>query len=190
MANQMEQALISSNSGFLENVFENRLRTTFGQIGWEVGPGLEKDFALSLTFNGHDDLIPYVDAIIYQAPDLPNWEFNSGRPPKRWDGRFEIRQQTGDIIVIDSSQWTYILTSFNQNEFFDVALFGQLINVDEETRERACLIAVQGYLGERETLQWIDQIVFLELPSADDAKRATPLEFLREHIFSLKGVRS
>lgn len=154
-------------------------------IGWELGPGLKRDYSFTITFNGQRDRIPLVERIVAFAPDLKRWEINCGRPPKVWDGRFVLRNRFGESIEVNSGEWSYTLVAFDSNSFFDVKLIGSLPAMDEAAKIQACDIVVQAELGERERLEWIDKIEITQEPRKSQLDNATPIKYLRKHIESL-----
>jgi hypothetical protein len=155
------------------------------EIGWELGPGLKREYSFSLTFNGCKDTIPLVERIVRCAPNLNQWEINCGRPPKAWDGRFVMKNRFGESVAIDSSTWSYMLVGFDGNRFFDVKLFGSIPSLDAAARNQACDIVIQSEIGERERLEWVDRIKIVQNPSNMQLEDATPIKYLRSHIQSL-----
>lgn len=169
----------------IANIVSPRVKKLSKLVGWEIGPGLKKEYSFSLTFKGKKETIFLVEQIVNLAPKLDEWEINCGRPPKMWDGRFSLRNKRGQTIEIDSSDWSYTLTAFDNNKFFDISLLGKLPCMDEAAKNQACFIVVEGILGERETIEWVDKIIFVESPSQQQLKNATPIKYLRKHIASL-----
>ncbi len=161
----------------------NRLKSS---IRWEIGPGTKTPYAFSFSLNGNIENLSDIKRIIALNPGIEGWEFNAGKPPKQWDGRFLLSNRFGQEVWIESNGWEYILTSFNSGEFFDVSLMAdKLEKLDDKGKEQAGSIVVQSALGELMTLKLIDRIVFIDNPEKDELERANSINVLREHIDSL-----
>jgi hypothetical protein len=182
----LEAHLCEAQEEMLAYLISPRVDELSEKVGWEIGPGVKKEFSFSLTFKGSRDVIPLVEKIVSRAPSLSDWEFNCGRPPKSWDGRFSLRDKAGGVIELDCSDWTYTLLAFDGNKFFDITFIGNLPPMDRRSSRQACNVVVQAQLGEREALELIDRVEINAVPTEHQLKTATPIRFLKKHIQSLQ----
>jgi hypothetical protein len=87
VANDLAQAKFDDKSLLAE--LEMRV-LEMGDVAWELGPGLLEKHALIISPDGAKEWLPVTEHIVDQAPSIPDWEFQSARPPRDWDMRFSI----------------------------------------------------------------------------------------------------
>jgi hypothetical protein len=166
-----------------------RVKSLDDRVGWEIGPGVRKKNAFSVSLNGSIGNLAIAETIIEAAPDLPAWEFNAGRPPKQWDGRFNLHNAKGDAISLDALQWRYLLTASDNGAFFDIAILAHLPAMDGKAKAQAAGIAIQSVVGERTYLERFDRVEFLDRPTPESLDRSTPLLLLNDHMNHLDSMQ-
>lgn len=184
---QIETALDLGDCTAFVSLISSKVKDYAPTLGWEIGPGFNKPYAFSFTLNGDLKNLRKATQAVKSAPQLPKWEFNASRPPKKWSGEFAMTNRFGDSVNVNSGRWKYLLTGFNSNEFFDIELLTDLQNMNEAGKLEAVTIALQGYLGELDFLQKIGEI---KLPEKLDSERlddVTELLYLPLHLKSLGG---
>jgi hypothetical protein len=188
-ASHLADLLARSATEELVRIVDPRMKSLDERIGWEFGPGAKRENAFSISLNGSITNLPIAEAIIKAAPDLPKWEFNAGRPPKAWDGRFKLQNPEGQAVSLDASKWRYVLTAFDDGAFFDISIIAQLPSMDERAKTHAARVAIQGVVGERSFLERFDRVEFADSPTPEILERSTPLFSLNEHIQHLDSIR-
>jgi hypothetical protein len=93
----------------LSPLMDEALASLTCALGWEVGPGLNKDYQLAFTLKGNLENVQLAQTIVSHAPQLTHWEFHSGLPPKAWDLTFSMLNKKKQIVEIDARNWQYAL---------------------------------------------------------------------------------
>ncbi|MBL9024471.1 MAG: hypothetical protein JNL21_19910 [Myxococcales bacterium] len=152
-----------------------------GPLGWELGPGQQLSYSLTLTPDGSVELLPLTEAIVAAAAPIPDFELHSARPAKRWDLRFSITGPRGEEVPVDARAWRYVLFRF-QDGLFDILIEEpNMGHAEEDMRVSAAIVVVDGLLGERERLlgiHTVDATVGLD-PSVE--AKASQIEHLADH---------
>ena len=174
------------NNGVTEDIgreMQSKFRQSFPEIGWEVGPGMKKPNFLAFTLNGEPNNLDLVTSILQKAPTTPLWEFRAGRPRRDYDGQLIFRNESGQKVTIDLKDWRYVLTEFENGQFFDIGVATkQKLRFDSRAKQQVLRTAVQAVLGELDTLRYVDRINFVEEPTEEWYGRSTPFEYLAKHI--------
>ncbi len=74
--------------------------SSFGEISWEVGPGVLEPNALAISPSGQKDRLVITTEIVAAAPECPGWEFHPAKPPKNWDLKFFVEGYTGRPAIV------------------------------------------------------------------------------------------
>jgi hypothetical protein len=173
---------------FRNSSITDELDTRLGELGqlvWELGPGLDAEHALVVSPDGDPERLPISRHIVALAPNIQGWEFHPARPPKQWELQFSIESDEGETIPIDARSWRYVMLKFPDGTF-DV-LFEQpnATEIDEGDRWTACMILLDGLLGEATRMAFIGDVEpVLKLPP-DYTGKATPVSRMPEHFDSL-----
>src|SRR5215475_7133011 len=96
----------SSNSKFLSTI--DSTISSWG-LGWEVGPGFEKEDSFTISPNGTQSLVELTNRIIERAPVLEKWEFYSWKQAK--DNWNSIRIFNG-MYEFNANDWKYVLLKY------------------------------------------------------------------------------
>ncbi|HRI69810.1 MAG TPA: hypothetical protein PK156_36525 [Polyangium sp.] len=156
-----------------------------GDISWELGPGIVEENALVMTPDGSRDWLPVTQHIVELAPRISGWEFQSARPPRKWDMQFSIEGAGGTHLDIDARPWRYVLFTYPDNTFDIVLEQNNLHSVDDDDRYAAAVVLLDGVVGERRRLALLGGIECVETLSADHACKANPMHHLAQHLDSL-----
>lgn len=157
------------------------------RLGWEIGPGQERELALVISPNGRAELLPVAEMVIAEAPAMPRWEFHSSKPPKKWDYRFRMLNSNGQTVELDAQYWEYILTSYNDGEFYDVILVANnRLDMDEVACRQAGFMVVESILGEKRCLERIGDVFLADRVPFGQAMEMSRLVSLSQHLDSLE----
>ena len=185
-SDQFDEWLGSGVTNEIGREMQSKIRQAFPEIGWEVGPGVKKRNFLAFTLNGEPRNLDLVTDILRNAPTTPHWEFSAGRPRRHYDGQLIFRNERGQEVTVDLQDWRYVLTEFDNGQFFDIGVAtNQRLRLDSRAKQQVLRTAVQAALGELDALKYVDRIDFVEEPTEEWYGRSTPFEYLAEHIDSL-----
>lgn len=155
-----------------------------GPISWELGPGMQNNWRLTLTPDGDRALLPLTAAIVARAPEIVGWEVASSRQPREWDLTFSMSLSSGDTVEIDARSWNYVLWRFSDGSLdIKIGLDG-VTSLSDEDRYRAAVIVLDGLLGEERRLEKLETIEVVTRLESDELSRATPIALLPQHLSS------
>lgn len=161
----------------------NKKVLELGDFSWELGAGVQKENAFTISPNGDPDLLKQTKLIISLAPEFSAWELYSSKQPKQWELLFEIELESKSIII-DANKWKYVLFKFPDQTFDILIECLKLFELDEDNRIYAVEIALDGVIGEEERINRIGNIEVVS--NADKyASRLTEFKDLKMHLQSL-----
>lgn len=167
------------------------LKSLDQRVGWELGPGTSERCAFSISLNGALINVPIAQAIADGAPKkLKGWEISIGRPPKSWDGRFELRNELGQVVSLDAAKWSYVLDAFQDRAFFDITIIAEWPRMDALSKKQAARTAIQNVVGERRMLEKFDRIEVAENITAELTERYSAFLNLKSHLDYLAEGRT
>jgi hypothetical protein len=183
-ADVLAKHLDSSDSvRLLTELLSPRVASLDARLRWEVGPGLRAKYGFTLSPAGRRDVLPLTDAIVAAAPHIDDWEFLSGKPPKRWDLRFRVAGAT-----VDARSWQYLLVGYNDGEFYDVTLVAKNLPTSlYGQRETVGYVLVEGLLGERVVIEKIGKVDVVDRAPPDSADRLSQIGDLAGHLIYLES---
>ncbi len=181
-AETLADLLERSSTKEIADLIEPRIKSLSDKIGWEIGPGLVKRYGFAISLNGSISNVPSALVIVAAAPVLAGWEFYCGLPPKKWDGRFRLKNRTGQTVSLDCSSWRYVLTGYDDNKFFDITALAQMRDLDNKAKIQAVKIALRNILGERVMLERLDRIEVRDSTDPNLQENASALMDLGRHI--------
>lgn len=162
----------------LLNELDERVRQLSPGLSWEIGPGRKKDWCLAISPNLNSELLPETDAVVAQAPELPDWEVTSTRPKKDWKGWFEIRREDGSCFSVDSSGWLYVLLRYPDG-FYEVLLQHEVASqLSPDERWTAAAIVLEGLLGERTLIDKVQAFDLVSELGPQLSREAKPIQKL------------
>jgi len=98
----------------------------FGIFSWEIGVGKNKPHSFTISPNGDPKMLRRSEAIIGEAPDLPDWEFFAAKPPENWDFIFKMFDSTMLPRTINAAEWKYVLRMV-EDQKLEVLLYAENI---------------------------------------------------------------
>jgi hypothetical protein len=157
---------------------------SLGNFDWELGPYKEGMFYFSISPNLSNERLELTRQFAKLAPKCEGWVFLPAKPAKEWQGVWKMKNHVGKEILVDSSNWEYVLYGF-EDSTFDIDIKVGELEGDLETHNLAVNIALTGYLGEEEFMTSIANIYIVDEFEDDIKSRATQLQFIKKHIDSL-----
>ena len=153
-----------------------------GAFAWEVGPGSNAKNAFTLSPGGDRELLSKTKAIVDAAPLVSDWEFHSAKPPKQWEGRFELAVDGGKFLEVDVTSWRCTLLKYADGFHEIVVEAPNLNSISKDDQRWAAEIALDGYLGERLRLETIDEVTVVAELSNKESAAAFPIVKVCERI--------
>jgi hypothetical protein len=158
----------------------DRAVSILGDFVWELGPYLDTEqlgFALS---PGWDRRLLYeAECIIDTAPDLEGVVFLAAKPPKKWNGKFQLDTGTG-LLEVYATQIGFELQSVNVSEL-EIAI--TLDSILEPWKGDVVNIFIDSEIGEYNK---IIHIPWCDINAADgpsEGNRSAPFA-LRRRFFA------
>jgi hypothetical protein len=152
-----------------------------GPFDWEIGPW-DTEIYFAISPNLDPEKLVSTQKIVSLAPTLAQWHFLPSKPAKDdWEGIFNMKNQRGDDILVDSSTWKYTLYKF-EDKTFDADILISGVDGDIDTRNLAVDIAMTGYLGEAYFLQTIQNVKVVDGFEYESIANATLLKDIKKHI--------
>jgi len=143
-----------------------------GMFSWDIGPGENKAWFLTISPNGDKELLAKTKEIVAGAPELENREFNYAKPAKNWDRKLSIYDTDMEVRLINASDWDYVAIK-DQNGMRELILEASNIkNLDEETANNAANLFVINEIGEEAKIKNISAIsIVTELENKYKSKK-------------------
>jgi len=165
------------NTSGIANMYSNRafdeLSKSIGreldkveeQLAWEIGPGKSKQYLFTISSEGNPRLRQIAETMVRSAPELPDWEFYSSKPPRQPTGKVHLPERN---IEFDTSGWKFIPLENPENGRLNlVVLDERLAFSNREAALKAVSIYLDELLGEDTVENWIGEF---EVGSPDEAK--------------------
>ena len=152
-----KKLLLEPTRADLISQIDNRL-SKFGLFDWEIGPWEDNTYYFAISPNSDAGKLEFTLEFVKNAPQCAGWHFMSSKPPKSdWQGKWKMKNQMGKEILVDSSNWEYILYAFEDGTF-DIDIKINSVDSDSNTVNTAIDIALTGYLGEEAFMRLIKNI--------------------------------
>jgi len=157
-----------------------------GKLDWEIGPVDKSNYYFAISPNLDDKKLEFTMEIVSSAPICRGWKFFSSKPPKEWEGKWEMKNEKNEDIFVDTTDWEYVLYQFEDNTFaMDILIDG--VDGDLNTHRLAVDIALTGYLGEEKFMTLIRDIQFITELKNEQINRLTKLRHILKHIDSISS---
>lgn len=131
--------------------------SSFNGCSWELGPGIEKPFSLTISPNGNPDLIDFVLHIVSLAPKISDWEFFPGKQRKNWDFKFNATVDN-NTFCIDAINWEFVMLEYEDNMFEILVKDNIPVDIDDETARTLIDFVVVSAIGELDRIRYIEFI--------------------------------
>lgn len=157
-------------------------------LGWEIGPGIEKENQFVLSPNRSKERLAITRSIVQDAPCIKQWEIHPFKPRKKWNRRLEMPFE-GDGISIDFSNWRYSLTAFSRRQFFDIDLYpDSQLPCDQHVAKSMATLFVESEIGEDLLIERIDRVNVHRAEEATGIEGLSRSGFLYDHLLSLLPI--
>ncbi|EHQ24338.1 hypothetical protein [Mucilaginibacter paludis] len=156
-----------------------------GRFDWEIGPWEDNAYYFAISPNLDSVKLEFTREFIRNAPKCFGWHFLPSKPPKSdWQGKWKMKNEMGNEILVDSSNWEYILYEF-EDETFDMDIMINGIDGDDNVVNTAIDIALTGYLGEETFMRLIKNIKIVSSFEESYPNKATLVKHIKKHIESI-----
>ncbi|MGF7075599.1 hypothetical protein [Mucilaginibacter sp. R-33] len=176
--------LMNPNDAYFVNLLDKHVGE-LGGFDWEIGPWEENILFFAISPNLNIAQLEFTRKIITMAPDCPGWKFLPSKPPKDWAGTWEMENETGKNVIVDASDWKYILYRFDDGTL-DIDINISDFKGNSAIRDIAVDIALTGYLGEETFMNLIQEINIVDRLEEVYADKATSLKNIRKHLERIK----
>lgn len=171
------------NARAINDLVGPRVAALRAGLGWEIGPEGPYDLFFAFALNGLRENIINAQRLVDKAPEIEGWHMHAGKPPRDWKGRFFMLNSLGQEVEIDASQWSYVLTGYDGNSFFDVQLLADLLpSMDELAKKKAAATVIEMQLGEKFSLEIIGDAQLTSPTPANLVNKSTPIAYLSQHL--------
>ena len=148
-------------------------------LTWDMGLDNDDNWFLLLSPNGDEELLKITQQVMTNAPEHMDWLFYSSRPAKTWNRQILIYDELHDELIIDASNWHYLVFDDEDEKLAIVLEATNLTSIDSNLTETAAAEFLIKELGE---LNWILQIGSVEVVSSVENEH----EEIKNHISELK----
>lgn len=139
----LETMLSSGEASKIAELLPGKIKSLHPNLGWEMGPGKNKPFMLTLMCYGFRET---ANSIISFAPKYPEWEFYSARQPK--DPPPKIRFPDDDL-EITTLNWKFTPNTNRAGNKFDITIIDpDLARLNENRGMEAIFILLDALIGE------------------------------------------
>lgn len=156
--------------------------SVFGDLGWELGPGISEESSLSISPDGDRRLLPLTRRIVAMAPAVRGWEFLPARPPREPALEFAIMAKDAGPIEVDATRWRYVLVPASGVPQDIIVEEGGTPPMSVDDRYLAAVLALDGLLGEERRLCQIGAIHGVAILGSELQGQARSLTDLPSHL--------
>jgi hypothetical protein len=115
-------------------------------LAWELGPGLTKEYMLTISAGGDDELRGLADEMIALAPTLPNWEFYAARPARPAPPAVQLPDTDESF---ETKEWEFVAEVNAETGSLDLIIVsGDLARADKDAARTVVEIYLDHVLGE------------------------------------------
>jgi hypothetical protein len=154
--------------------------TDLGIAAWEIGAWENDDYFLAISPGFNINHIPLTQQVVDLAPVCAGWHFLAFKPAKGWEGIWDMKNESGKTLRVNSANWEYVLYQFDDGSF-DIDVKIDEVDGNEATRYDAIDLALAGYLGEELFMQLIQNVTIVDTFEG----KATALKHIKKHIESI-----
>ena len=155
-----------------------------GPISWEIGPGFENEAASSLVFSpaGDKSILSRTREIVANAPQCKGWEFYSSKPPKKWQRRFVVTDETANEYEVDGADWSYVLLRYPDRTIDIMIEAPEIRAIPSELHDTVGEILVDGEIGESRRIETIENIECVQEFDDEYKTKSKPIALLAGHL--------
>jgi hypothetical protein len=180
--NLVEALLVGQQPEFAHEITRALKRLDAG-LTWEAGPGHTRAKSFSISPTGDPAKLPLTESVVARAPDVVGWEFHPVKLPKpRVNHLMELRNNTGQKVLVNFSNYRYIMIKYDNVKFYDLEIvYDQSPRLDRSARAQLAYLIAESYLGERTMLTRIGNVSLVGEKDCKDRDSLTSISFLRQH---------
>ena len=139
----------------------------FGIFSWEIGEGRSKPHSFTISPNGDPKMLRRSEAIVGEAPELPEWEFFAAKPAEDWDFIFKMFDSTMLQQTINASEWKYLI-EIEAEQKLKILFYTENIDfLDADDKLSAADFVLNQTIGEMEKIYYIDGVSFIDFLEKD-----------------------
>lgn len=152
-----------------------------GDFIWEIGPGLKKPFAFTISPGGDPALLVETKEIISYAPALEEWEFYYSKQIKEWDNYFDIFIN-GEKRRIDISKWEYVLFEYEDNTLDIIIKPVPYSDTYNKDIYGICEMVLDSIIGEEMRIEKIQDLEVVREFDSNIEENGTSIINLQKHL--------
>lgn len=165
----------------IQQEMTKKIKSIHSDLHWEIGPLSEDEKYLAFSPNLNENLLNITRNLVEKSPKISGWKFLCAKPKKNWNNRSIKFRSNKNLKNVTCDNWQYFLTSFNDDEFFDVNIVpDKKLELTKNELNYIADLFVEFELGEELYIQAIDQVNVLEVGS--NPEDTNSVEVLYEHI--------
>ena len=138
---------------------------------------------LAISPRLNEEYLAITKEIVNYAPSCKCWWLLHAKPKKEYAPVFNMVNENGKSILVDISDWEYVLFLFEDGTF-DIDICISSIEGNLETKNLAVDVALTGLMGEERFMTLIKNIRIVD-NFRENKKHATKLKQINEHIEKL-----
>ncbi len=163
----------------------NDLILDLGMFSWEIGPGQESEWSLTISPNGDRKRMLQSKKIIETAPSLGAWEFHYCKPARAWDRTFQLYDDFMIQHVVDASGWHFVSLPQPDGLIHITLEAPNIGRLDSYTAQTAAEIVVTNEIGEESKILHVGTIEIVREMVKDMADAKASLSYLRRWVEEL-----
>lgn len=166
----------------------NNLILAMGMLSWEIGPGQETAWSLTISPNADRERMLITQKIIEAAPYLSGWEFHHSKPAKTWDRTFQLSDDFMTEHEVDASPWSFVV-SMEADGLINILLEAPNIEtLDSFTAQTAAEIVVINEIGEEAKILHVGEIVVVREMASEMKEAKADIAYLKRWVDELKRL--
>lgn len=167
----------------------NNLILAMGMLSWEIGPGKETAWSLTISPNGDRKRMLTTRQIIESAPPMADWEFHYCKPAKDWDRSFQLYDDFMAEHSIDASDWHFVV-SLQEGLIHILLEAPDTARLDPYTAQTAAELVVINEIGEETKILHVGAVELAPTFTDELAASKAGIAYLKrwvEELVSMKG---
>ena len=153
-----------------------------GPFAWEVGPGISKANLLVVSPGNIFELLALTKEVVSYASQLRDWEIYYAKPPKNWDFEYYFQDTGSERLLINASNWRYILFQYEDGQFEILVEAGNISGLKDDEKLAAAEIVLEGILGEEIMIVSVCGVEVVATLEAKYASKAINGQKLKDHL--------
>ena len=116
------------------------------------------------------------EAIVGEAPELPEWEFFAAKPAENWDYIFKMFDSTMLQQTINASEWKYLI-EIEEEQKLKILFYTENIDfLDADDKLSAADFVLNQTIGEMDKIYYIDEVSFIHVLDENQREDLKPLK--------------